>query len=240
MTYLKRLCFQAFMVVLGGATAVFVLGSAGRHLVIPMALEYLLIGLFIALCLAVGHLVSLRLFPMDEKHAILPTVRKRSWAWLRPKGDGVKSGFPLNKDHVIIGREVKCAIMLNDNSVSRQHSSITRLAEGYLVKDLGSSNGTYVNGQRVQEYLLQDGDRVSIGDIEFWFEAPASEQAASLASNSQAAPLNRTHQSDQDLGSTGLSGGGFSLDPSAGLSSGSQDDDEEEGTEAWHPRPEDL
>ena len=240
MTYLKRLCFQAFMVVLGGATAVFVLKAASEHLVIPMALEYMLIGLFIALCLAIGHLVSNRLFPMDVKDAVLPGVRKRSWAWLRPKGDGVKSGFPLNKDHVVIGREVQCAIMLNDNSVSRQHSSITRLAEGYLVKDLGSSNGTYVNGQRIQEYLLQDGDRVSIGDIEFWFEAPASEQASALAVSTQAAPMNQGNPTDHDLGPTALSGGGFNLDPSAGFDLDPDDDDDEEGTESWHPRPEDL
>lgn len=229
MTYLKRLVFHIFMVVLGGAAAVFVLSLTGRHLIVPTSLSYLLMALFMALSLAVSQLLVGKLFPLAEGTSPSPASRKQSWAWLRPKGTGVRSGFPLNKDHMIIGREVKCAIMLNDNSVSRQHSSITHLAEGYLIRDLGSSNGTYVNGQRVQEYLLQEGDRVSIGDIEFWFEAPEDDRPNTTSSN----PL-----SNFDSSSSGeeFTGGGFSLDPSAG----SLDDDDEEGTEAWHPRPDQV
>ncbi len=229
MTYLKRIVFHIFMLILGGAAALFILNLTGQHLVVPPSLFYLLMALFMALSLAVSQLLVIKLFPLAEGTTPSPASRKQSWAWLRPKGTGVRSGFPLNKDHMVIGREVKCAIMLNDSSVSRQHSSITHLAEGYLIRDLGSSNGTYVNGQRVQEYLLQEGDRVSIGDIEFWFEAPEDDRATATASQS----LNFGSSSSSEESS----GGGFSLDPSAGHL---DDDDEEEGTEAWHPRPDQV
>ena len=57
---------------------------------------------------------------------------------------------------------------------------MVRLAEGYLLRDLGSKNGTYVNGQRVQEYLLQEGDTVAIGDFTMNFEAPRRPEVVAL------------------------------------------------------------
>ncbi len=233
MTYLKRFLFHLFMLVVGGGLSLLVLHLVEKKTVVPPAFSWLLMAMFMALCLGLGFLLVDRIIPLSAEAAVIPGARRQSWAWLRPKGDRLKSGFPLNKDHLIIGREVQCAIMLNDNSVSRQHSSITRLAEGYLLKDLGSSNGTYVNGQRVQEYLLQDGDRVSIGDMEFWFEAPIQEKPPALGMSNQGRAI-----IDTTLPQT-TTGGGFSLDPSQGMSFGA-DDDEEDGTEAWHPRPDDL
>ncbi|HXE72617.1 MAG TPA: FHA domain-containing protein, partial [Candidatus Nitrosotenuis sp.] len=91
-------------------------------------------------------------------------------------------------DQMFIGREVRCDVMLNNESVSRRHAEVLRLAEGFLLRDLNSRNGTYVNGQRIQEYLLQDGDTVTVGDINMIFEAarrpvPAEpEPVSSLAS----------------------------------------------------------
>lgn len=228
MTYVKRLTFHILMLAGGALSAYLLLSLTGRHLIVPPVLSGVLMILFMALSLALSMLIVPRLFPLTPEAAVLPATRKQNWAWLRPKGTGLRSGFPLNKDHVVIGREVKCAIMLNDNSVSRQHSSITRLAEGYLIRDLGSSNGTFVNGQRIQEYLLQDGDRVSIGDIEFWFEAPANDLAVVGA-----LPGHGLSPGGESPGES-FRGGGFSLDPSSTLG---DDDEEEEGTEAWSPRP---
>lgn len=228
MTYLKRFAFHVLMLIVGGGLAIMLLNLAGRHMVVPAALSYLMIALFMALCLAVSQLWTAKLFPFPEDETITPTVRKQTWAWLRPRGDNTRSGFPLNKDHIIVGREVQCHVMLNDNSVSRQHSSVTRLAEGYLLKDLGSSNGTYVNGHRIQEALLKDGDRISIGDCEFWFEAPSSGE--SPAGGPGAAGFSR----EGSAAPSGMDGGGFCLDPS---DPGDWDDEDDEGTEAWHPRP---
>lgn len=231
MTYIKRILFHILMLALGAGVSLLALSAAGRHIIVPPVLSYVLMFLFMALSLAISQLLVVKLFPfVEDETAIVPTIRRQNWAWLRPRGDGTKSGFPLNKDHIIVGREVKCAVMLNDTSVSRQHSSITRLAEGYLLKDLGSSNGTFVNGHRIQEALLKDGDRISIGDCEFWFEAPAAEQAQN------AVGLNSP---DLPKGNAMAQTGGFCLDPS-GQSYGDWDDEEDEGTEAWVPRPGDL
>ena len=228
MTYLKRFSFHVFMLVIGGGLAILLLNLAGRHMVVPDALSYVMIALVMALCLAVSQLWTAKLFPFpQEEESITPIVRKQTWAWLRPSGDSTRSGFPLNKDHIVVGREVQCHIMLNDNSVSRQHSSVTRLAEGYLLKDMGSSNGTYVNGHRIQEALLKDGDRISIGDCEFWFEAPA---AGDTGLGTATGGLTREGSSPPVASNSG----GFCLDPSA---PGDWEEEDDEGTEAWHPRP---
>ena len=57
--------------------------------------------------------------------------------------------FELDADEVSIGRGVKNHIVIHDNEVSREHCRLVRLLEGYELHDLQSSNGTFVNGQRV-------------------------------------------------------------------------------------------
>ena len=66
---------------------------------------------------------------------------------------------------VFIGRTPDNALVLDDGSVSRRHASLLHGAEGWLLKDLGSTNGTFVNGVRVREALLRDGDRVRVGGV---------------------------------------------------------------------------
>ena len=241
MTHLKRFAFHLLMLSMGGGLALLILGKASQQMKIPIYLTYILLALFMALAFAVSQLIVSKIFPFTKPESVIPKVKKQTWAWLRPRGEGDKSGFPLNKDHIIIGREVQCAIMLNDNSVSRQHSSITRLAEGYLLKDKESSNGTFVNGHRIQESLLNDGDAISIGDCEFWFEAPSSDELSGrLPSDVQRQSGSLANPYESGFSSLEQSGG-FSLDPSQHNDENWDDDeDEEEGTEAWHPRPDDI
>jgi hypothetical protein len=81
----------------------------------------------------------------------------------------VAQGGPLNgqrwdlKDVFILGRDVKCDITINDRQVSRQHARLVRTEEGMQVEDLGSKNGTHLNGQIIESAVtLQDGDIVQI------------------------------------------------------------------------------
>jgi hypothetical protein len=79
--------------------------------------------------------------------------------------DGQLSGkrWPLNKPSLTIGRGEDCDIVLPDRQVSRQHIKILRDAQGFAVEDLGSKNGTYLNGMPVQGVArLQDGDEIQI------------------------------------------------------------------------------
>ncbi len=78
----------------------------------------------------------------------------------------------LGKEPVTLGRLADCTIPLNDGNVSRHHCEVRASSRGYLVADMGSTNGTKVNGLRIQgEQTLQDGDIVSVGSTHLRFEA---------------------------------------------------------------------
>jgi diguanylate cyclase (GGDEF)-like protein len=62
-----------------------------------------------------------------------------------------------------IGRESSVGLVLDADSVSRRHARVEQAPNGYRLTDLGSTNGTYVNGMRVKEHMLRDGDRIQIG-----------------------------------------------------------------------------
>ncbi|MFN3169015.1 MAG: FHA domain-containing protein [Phycisphaeraceae bacterium] len=83
------------------------------------------------------------------------------------KSDGTRRDFPVVKDRVIIGRKVNCDLRIPLTSVSRQHCELTVDGNKVQVKDLGSSNGTYHNSERVQEAYLAAGDELVIGPVVF-------------------------------------------------------------------------
>ncbi len=71
----------------------------------------------------------------------------------------------LQNDQFTIGRSVGNDLVLADPEVSRRHTRIVRRADGFAVEDIGSTNGTFVNGQRINHLtLLQDGDAIDLGD----------------------------------------------------------------------------
>ena len=72
--------------------------------------------------------------------------------------------IPLNKDTLRIGRDRVCEIALDDEAASRVHSEIVRERDTFLLRDLRSTNGTFLNGARVTESQLHSGDRVGVGD----------------------------------------------------------------------------
>jgi pSer/pThr/pTyr-binding forkhead associated (FHA) protein len=70
----------------------------------------------------------------------------------------------MRKDHMTIGRSRDSDIFLEDLAVSRLHATIYRdEMGGYLLRDENSANGTSVNGQRVSEVPLQEGDEIQLG-----------------------------------------------------------------------------
>jgi hypothetical protein len=73
--------------------------------------------------------------------------------------------FHLHKQTVAIGRLPECDIVISDPGASRRHATITRQEGGeYVLRDLGSTNGTIVNDEPVGEHVLSDGDRITIGN----------------------------------------------------------------------------
>jgi DNA-binding response OmpR family regulator len=78
-------------------------------------------------------------------------------------GELVGKDWVLDGEVMVIGRGANCDIVLPERPVSRLHARIERRNQGYLLIDLGSKNGTHVNGKEVKEpRLLQDGDEIQI------------------------------------------------------------------------------
>jgi len=78
---------------------------------------------------------------------------------------------PLTSETISIGRASECAIPLKDRYLSRHHAQIVAIGSAWVLKDLGSANGTYLNGDRVErEMALKAGDRIRLGDTEIVFE----------------------------------------------------------------------
>jgi hypothetical protein len=83
--------------------------------------------------------------------------------------DGAR--IPLGEDSTVIGRLAECTVSLNDSRASRRHAEVRPQGDGFVVIDLGSMNGTRVNGTPVQEHLLHDGDEIGVGATVLRFEA---------------------------------------------------------------------
>ena len=73
--------------------------------------------------------------------------------------------FPLDQTEMYIGRDLSCEIVINDSEVSRRHSKIYIFGQSFVIEDLGSTNGTFVNGQRITgPHTLIPGEIVALGD----------------------------------------------------------------------------
>ncbi len=94
-------------------------------------------------------------------------------------GDGHEASLALDKDELNIGRADGSDVHIADHTVSRKHALLCKTPEGYLLKDLGSHNGSYVNGTRITEHLLEHNDQIRIGASTLTFidesAAPAPE-----------------------------------------------------------------
>jgi pSer/pThr/pTyr-binding forkhead associated (FHA) protein len=78
--------------------------------------------------------------------------------------------FEVRQDWMTIGRSRESDIALEDEAVSRVHAVVTRDEVGtYRILDQNSANGTYVNSQRIGEYVLEDGDEIQVGLMVFEF-----------------------------------------------------------------------
>jgi hypothetical protein len=76
----------------------------------------------------------------------------------------------LSGDRVIVGRSRDCDVVLGDPNVSRRHAELRPEGRGWLVVDLGSTNGVKVNGRRVERAVLEPGDRITLGLTDLTYE----------------------------------------------------------------------
>ena len=90
------------------------------------------------------------------------------------RGPGAGSRYLLDTDSVSAGRHPESDIFLDDITVSRRHAEFHREGGSFRVHDVGSLNGTYVNRDRIDDALLQNGDEVRIGKFRLVFFASAA------------------------------------------------------------------
>jgi len=90
-----------------------------------------------------------------------------------------------------IGRSEDNQICLLNPGISRKHAVIKAVPGGYSIKDLGSQNGTFVNGQRVTEKALSDGDTIDVGSVQFVFRMPWAPSATTASSGRSGAASRR-------------------------------------------------
>jgi MoxR-like ATPase len=111
------------------------------------------------------------------------------------KGGKVGRIYPLAKDIVTLGRDGKCAVRLDVEGISRNHAQIIREGGAWLITDLMSKNGTFVNGEKTDQRALADGDSIGIGDVELVFSteeaAPASGRPAGKLEGDDAETVKR-------------------------------------------------
>jgi len=105
---------------------------------------------------------------------------KPSPPWLEAHPAGRRWRFEIRKDSVTVGRDPENDLVISAEfsgweTVSRKHARLYRRGGRWVVEDLASRNGIYVNGRRTGRNLLRDGWRLGIGGVEFIFHSGTGE-----------------------------------------------------------------
>jgi pSer/pThr/pTyr-binding forkhead associated (FHA) protein len=96
-----------------------------------------------------------------------------------------------NLDQALIGRDESCAVYLDSSNVSRRHAEVQQVSGAFVLKDNGSTNGTWLGSQKVEHHILKDGDVFRIGPAQIVFKGGFQEQALTMADEQMALPKGR-------------------------------------------------
>jgi predicted component of type VI protein secretion system len=106
------------------------------------------------------------------------------------RNEGGRRSFSITRDVSVVGRREDCDFRIPLGEISRKHCRLIRDGEALRIEDLGSSNGTFVNGERVQESALQPGDTLQMGPVTFVVQIngePAEDQMQPVTASRAAA-----------------------------------------------------
>jgi hypothetical protein len=112
----------------------------------------------------------------DQTQLILPEEARELGVFLKPRACLMLQSptetltFPLSKKTTLLGRLHTNDIVLEDPNVSRVHAEIKLEDDRFIIYDLGSTNGTFVNGRPQKKWVLQDGDVIVLGETELHFK----------------------------------------------------------------------
>jgi pSer/pThr/pTyr-binding forkhead associated (FHA) protein len=94
------------------------------------------------------------------------------------RGPSAGARFLLDADRTVAGRSTEADIFLDDVTVSRKHAEFVRDGQQFVVRDIGSLNGTYVNRSRIDQAVLRSGDEVQIGKYRMTFHPSPHREVA--------------------------------------------------------------
>ncbi len=106
-----------------------------------------------------------------EEQAAIAALPKNSALLIAQRGPSIGSRFLLDDDISVAGRHPIADIFLDDVTVSRRHVEFSRSGVSFSLRDMGSMNGTYLNGARVDQHDLKTGDEIQIGKYHLTFFA---------------------------------------------------------------------
>lgn len=107
---------------------------------------------------------------MAKTRVMGASPKRAAWLYI-VNGPDAGRDFRIGEQATIGRNTMECEIILSDSNVSDKHARIKRDGLEFVIFDLASLNGTFVNGQRVQKELLSDDDRIRVGGTELVFKA---------------------------------------------------------------------
>lgn len=118
---------------------------------------------------------------LDRREGLddLPDLEPGTGMLVVVRGPNAGSRFLLDRPMTTIGRHPDSHLFLDDITVSRRHAEITNEEGTMTIKDLGSLNGTYVNGERVETRVLRTGDELQVGRFKLVFLGRTSNESSS-------------------------------------------------------------
>lgn len=94
------------------------------------------------------------------------------------EGQEVGRGYPIHKTPVSLGRDSLCDVSILDQRMSRQHAMLLFFQPDFYLKDLGSTNGSFVNDKRIKQALIKNGDHLKLGSTVLEFIVSRTDETA--------------------------------------------------------------
>lgn len=118
----------------------------------------------------------------EQAAAVQALPRTSALLVMQRGGPGSGARFLLDDERTVAGRSTDADIFLDDVTVSRKHAEFVRELDDFVLRDIGSLNGTYVNRERIDSVVLRSGDEVQIGKFRMTFHpSPAAHRGTPTA-----------------------------------------------------------